>query len=264
MALYFESPQDLGRTLDNGFAIYRASIKPLLPLSLLTAVVVNMPSIVNYGLVGFGSAPTGPLRAATSGLSLIGFLIYMAGYVGLVISQDAVARGTAVPTVGEAFGLGFGRLGRVVLMILAFMLLLAVGFALLVVPGVILSVSLGFGIYLIALDGLGPLEALQRSHKLVWGHWWRTTVVITVAVLLYLLPYSLFFGLGAFLASFGQGISGGESPEEVVASFTLLIVVFDIVLGALLIPLMNGFMLAQLNDLKLRKSGADLLSRAPA
>jgi hypothetical protein len=265
MALYFDSPQDLGRTLDNGFAIYRASVKPLLLLSFLTAAIINLPSVINYALVGFGGATTGAMTIVTSVIPLVGVVLYLAGYVGLVVSQDAIARGAEMPALGEAFNVGFRRLWPVILMALALMLLVMIGFVLLVVPGVILSVSLGFGIYLVALDGAGPLEALQRSHKLVWGQWWRTMVVITVAVLLYGLPLMLIGGIVGFTMAMGEGISAsGDSPAEKLATLTLAMAAVQIVTSGLLMPLMNGFMLAQLNDLKLRKSGADLLARAPA
>ncbi|HKY92524.1 MAG TPA: hypothetical protein VJM11_15860 [Nevskiaceae bacterium] len=260
MALYHDSPQDLGRTLDNGFAIYRASLKPVLALSFATALLVSLPSLVTYAGIAAGVELSGPWNA----LDIIGSLLYFVMPVGLIFAQDAIARGQAAPSTGEALGHLGKRAGVAIAAGILYLLAMALGLIALVIPGVILSVSLGLCTYLVATESVGPTESLSRSHKLVWGQWWRTLVVITVAVILYFIPLLLVGGVAGFVVAMIGGVSNVTDIEEHAAGFVLAMAVLEILGAALLMPLMNGILLAQLNDLKLRKSGADLLARAPA
>jgi hypothetical protein len=258
MAIYFDTPQDLGRTLDNGFAIYRASVKPLMALSFLTATVINLPSVINYGITGTTGGGIGGV------LMIVAFLIYLPGYVGMIVSQDAIARGDAAPSLGEAYSIGFGKLGSTVGMAILYGLAIVVGLILLVIPGIILSISLCLAFYLVALENKGAVDSLKSSHALVKGYWWRTATVYTVGMLLYFVPTALLSGIAGFVVAMTSSASGVETVEEKVAGFTIVLAVVQIVTAGLLMPLLSGFLLAQYHDLKLRKSGADLLARAPA
>jgi len=260
MALYFDSPQDLGRTLDNGFAIYRASLKPVLGLSFVTAFLVSLPSLVSYAGIAVGVE----MDRGSNSLDVVGMLLYFVLPVGLIYAQDAIARGQPAPTMGEALSRLQVRFITGLVAGFLYLLAMVVGFIALVVPGVILSVSLGLATYLVATEEGSAVEMLNRSHKLVWGQWWRTVVVITVALIVYLIPLLLVGGIVGFLVTLVSGITQLDDLEEDAASFALAMAVLEILGAALLMPLMNGILLAQLNDLKLRKSGADLLARAPA
>ncbi|MEM8660342.1 MAG: hypothetical protein AAGF35_05610, partial [Pseudomonadota bacterium] len=135
-------------------------------------------------------------------------------------------------------------------------LVLFVGSLLLIVPGIILGVSLFFGPYLVVTDELGPIAALRRSHKLVWGDWWRTTIILTVVIFILMAVYVLAGILGAF-----AGYSETESPS---VTFYTIEAIVGIVISAILTPIFPAFGLAVLNDLKLRKEGDDLSARLDA
>lgn len=52
------------------------------------------------------------------------------------------------------------------------MLLTLVGFILLIVPGIIISLALSFTLYLVIARDLGPIEAMKESARLTRGHRW--------------------------------------------------------------------------------------------
>jgi uncharacterized membrane protein len=52
-------------------------------------------------------------------------------------------------------------------------IILIVGFLLLIVPGVIAAVGLGFSPYLVVDRAKGPIEALKESWRITKGHKWQ-------------------------------------------------------------------------------------------
>ena len=57
-----------------------------------------------------------------------------------------------------------------------------------------------FGFFAIVLT-VNQLRALKRSHRLVWGNWWRTLVVVSVPVVIVMILY------------LGLGIAFGATPS---------------------------------------------------
>ncbi|MEM9316509.1 MAG: hypothetical protein AAGA95_17975, partial [Pseudomonadota bacterium] len=103
-------------------------------------------------------------------------------------------------------------------------------------------------------DGLGPLASLKVSHRLVWGNWWRTATVITVAMLITVTAYTL----PLFIAGLVSIPASGEGVFWVVEALVLPIV------AGVVSPVAYALFMAQLQDLKLRKSGEDLSDRLDA
>lgn len=128
------------------------------------------------------------------------------------------------------------------LLILAFIVLVGL-FGLLGKAGVIFGVFLWllFAVFvgilfllnipLILFDHKGSIGALKSSASLVWGNWWRTFVVIMVPALLF-----------ALLTVIIQAVARNPMANFIVA----------IILTMLFIPLLQGVILVQFNDLKLR------------
>jgi uncharacterized membrane protein len=69
-------------------------------------------------------------------------------------------------------------LGTIVLMDM----ILLIGFVLLIVPGIILSVALGFSSLLVIDKGLVPIAALKESARLTRGHRWDLFVLAVAVV----------------------------------------------------------------------------------
>ncbi len=66
------------------------------------------------------------------------------------------------------------------------LILLTIGFALLVLPGIYLSVGYALTLPLILEKGLGPWEALEASRKAIHKKWWTVFGLYLVMLLLYM------------------------------------------------------------------------------
>jgi len=73
-----------------------------------------------------------------------------------------------------------------------------IGFALLVVPGIIASVLLLFAPYIVMDRNLGPVEAIQRSFAVTKRHFW-SVLLFLVAALAVNIGGALLFGIGLFV-----------------------------------------------------------------
>lgn len=98
---------------------------------------------------------------------LVGSVVHAYFQVGLLRISLGVARGERV-----SFGALFGGLDRFVPVLVAYLVALlglSLGFVLLVVPGVIVSVALTFASYFIVDQEMGPIEGVVASWHLTEG-----------------------------------------------------------------------------------------------
>jgi hypothetical protein len=188
----------LGQILSQAWDIYRANAAKLLtivaivvvPLSLISAILTGVifePEVVRTGQV--------VLSTEQLGRSFIGYLFVGAigGLISVLIAamlQAATARAAALAAIGDpvdvqtSYRYGFRRLGSVILISLLVGVIVAVGFLLLIVPGIIFLVFLSVAIPALIVEDRRGTDALGRSWNLVQGDWWHALGVIFVAALL--------------------------------------------------------------------------------
>jgi hypothetical protein len=260
MSLYPQTPLSIGKVLDNGLSLYRSVFKTVLPLSFVVALLAQLPGLWPYFLKpGMGMGPGVGLLVGF----VIWFVAYMAVYAGWLKSMDSLASGNAALSVGGAFSAGLPKVLPMLGASILFMIALTIGFVLLVIPGIILMISLLFFWFLIVLEDQGAIDSLRNSHALVWGNWWRTATILTVAGVIYMVAIFLVMGIAG--AVVGLSMLGGPTPEQIASgpgAAVLIILGIQVVLNALLMPMMVSIMLVMFRDLQLRKSGSDLAARA--
>lgn len=260
--LYPQSPQSVGRVLDAGFRLFRASFRSVLVLSMTLSTLINLPQVAQL----MGSPEQGSTASESLALAfvLVCVPLYLAGYMGMMVALDAVARGAPVPGFKDCFSAGLNRLLTGVGAMALYVVILLFGFLLLVIPGLVLMISMGFSLILIVLERRGAVESLRASHALVWGHWWRTAAVLTVGGLLYYLPSLLVGGVLGFVLAVADGNPVVEGAAEIDPLVMAGVLATQILVAGLMLPLLNAVTLVQFHDLKLRRSGSDLLARASA
>ena len=252
MVALASEPQTIGRVLDSGFKLFVKAFTGVLPLSLAAAAVLAIPNIVHV-LMGGSEQVESPVPASTL---LVLFLVALPIYMALIAA--VVYRLGAVAELHQASGgQALSRGGRCALPLVAaallYLLAMAGGLILLIIPGIILSLSLSFAFIAIVLDGESALAALKRSHRLVWGNWWRTLAVVSVPVVIVMI---LYLGLGiAFGASLVM--SEGKPASDMLITVNLT----EAAIGGITAPLIYSIMIVQYHDLKLRKEGRDLAAR---
>jgi hypothetical protein len=267
MAIQPTQPQGIGGVLDTTFQLYKTSLAQVWPLSLLLAAVGSPPSI--YLMMHGGGVASGDTAAALAMLGLMSSPVYWLinlvtiaatwWVVGaLYLKQQAIGTDQELST-GSALQASVGRIVTLFLMSLLLGLALIFGMILLVVPFFILLVSLMLSTGLVMFEGKGPYESLVASHKLVWGNWWRTAVILTVGgILMFVIYMALALVIGLITPFIGLGT--GDVMMSTLVS-TLLISVLLNVVG---IPFFSAMLIAVYWDLKLRKEGGDLAARVGA
>ncbi len=128
---------------------------------------------------GLAMGLNGTLQLLSSWLSLV----FTAGVI-LIGVHKARKQPTSWKTV---FG-GFSGSKIVAITIASFLqlLLIGIGFILLIIPGIYLTIGYGLTLPLIMDKGLGPWEALETSRKTIHKKWWTVFGVYVVMMLLYM------------------------------------------------------------------------------
>ncbi len=241
-------PLGIGRVLDNGIKLYLASFKQLIPLIIILATVESASCVLLLSLdrdVQDVLALIQELKdlstpfLATSLLSkiLFGAMVYM---------MWQIANGKECSN-RLALKVGLVKILYLVIAFILTSLVVGLGFSV-IIPGFILIVTLWFKYYLIILENAGPFRALARSHQLVWGNFWRTTVILSVAGVIMIGFYLVTMLIG--------GLGGVLGPDTGLLRWSIGIA--SGITSAVLSPLYHGMFIVCYHDLVLRHEGADL------
>lgn len=244
-------PQTIGQVLDHSFKLYAEAFKKVLPLSFLSALLMAIPGLLTPEASGDLESASAVMRQSMMWLVLL-LPIYFILVSGLIYQMQGVAELRSI-SLSEALMRGAKTLLPIIVGIILYALVLVVGFVLLIVPGIILSVSLYFWYTGVVLDNESPVQSLKHSHRLVWGNWWRTLIVLSVYWIMLLVVYMGFgIGVGVFMATGGALDSAG---------FTLITELVAALISTVITPLIYSVMIVQYHDLKLRSEGHDLEAR---
>ncbi len=169
----------MGRTLNVGaiisrtFDIYVDQASVLLPAA---AVVFVLSGILTTLLI-----------AAAPVLALVGLVIALAAttlFTGMIVELVAdVQDGRRDATVGQLLGAVTPVFGKLILVGVVAGVAIAVGFVLIIVPGLILITIWSVAAPVVVIERPPGLQALKRSRELVRGNGWQVFGVIAVLVI---------------------------------------------------------------------------------
>ena len=260
------SPQTIGGVLDDAIKLYRASFSACWPVAAAAAVIGGALSIYLLlhllGTIGVAFNPRSPMQALTAYRQpgvylvwLVGGAVRLAAYGAMLIYQNALAEGEGTPSMQEALSVTLGRLLPGMLGAVAWWVVVMVGFILLIVPGIYFLGALCLWPACLFIGKAGPLQALQQSRDLIRGHWWRTSTILTVALILVLV---LSWVVGALVAALipllHRDLVAMQLALQVVAAFVSIFT----------LSAMPAALVAIYRDLKLRREGSDLAARLGA
>jgi hypothetical protein len=266
MAFKPSQPQSIGGVLDTAFQIYKGSLPKVWPLCLLLVIGSLPPTLYMLfkgtpSLAGAGD-PTAYVKGIFTDplywlIYLVSMIVLMCAMGAIYLKQDAIAADQDLP-LGRALSIALGRTPSLVLSAILFVLAVAIGCVLLVIPGLILMVSLILVSAIVVLEASGPVAGLMRSHKLVWGHWWRTSAILTVAFIIVMV---LYMAIGFVVALLTPFLARGVDPF----AFALInSAVLNVIMQIVVMPFFIGLILSVYWDLKLRRDGGDLAARVNA
>jgi hypothetical protein len=164
---------DIGSVISRTFNIYTDQASVLLPASAVVFVVVGVVSALLVVIA--------PVLAI---LALVVILVGTTLYTGMVVELVAdVQDGRRDATVGQLLNAATPVLGQLILMGVIAGIGIAIGFVLIIVPGLILITIWSVAAPVVVLEQLGALKALGRSRELVKGNGWQVFGVIAVLVI---------------------------------------------------------------------------------
>lgn len=183
----------VGDVISETFSIYGQNLAALLGSAIVVFVVVGLIAGLLQSTGGFI-------------LVLLGAAVRVAGdalYVGFVVELVSDVRdGRRDQTVGDLFSaaapyilplIGFGILAGIGI---------AIGFVLIIIPGLILLTFWSVGAPAIVVEGIGPIDAFGRSWRLVRGEAWPVFGVLLLTFLIVVVVEAV---LGAIGAAIGVG-----------------------------------------------------------
>jgi hypothetical protein len=186
---------DPGRVIGEAFETYREHAGPLLGGAV---IVIGIAAVVNALFANTGNFV---LFLAGVVISLIAEVLF-AGYVVKLV-QD-VRDGTRDFDVGVLLSAATPYIGTLILLGIVAGIAIAIGFVLLIVPGLILLTIWSVAPPSVVVEGKGVFESLGRSRELVRGNGWNVFFSILLAYLI-VLVISIVAGLiGAALGDAGR------------------------------------------------------------
>jgi uncharacterized membrane protein len=107
------------------------------------------------------------------GASLLGLVCKALIAPSVIYALMTLRRTGVAPGLNESYRWGLSRLGKLCVCAVMTYLLTALGFVLLIIPGIILTVAFELVYPMATLENFGPVEILERSWKLTKGHRWN-------------------------------------------------------------------------------------------
>lgn len=249
-------PQSIGKTLDSGIKLYIKGLSKVIPLTLIAAIAGRVPDFITMS----GSSLLNPTAAA----GLMGFLLVyiivllivsIAVYGAVIFQYGSIAAGQPV-SIMDSFKRGLRCSPRIIAAAILFMIAFMLGSVLLIIPGIILSLSLSLFSTAIVLDDKKVVDSLKFSHSLVWGNWWRTATIYMVPVFIMTALYMILF----MIFGFGIAAAGGPGAETALQGIFIMNILIALI-NAVIGPLFYSITVVVYHDLKLRKGGSDLGAR---
>ena len=192
-------PRTLGEILSAAFDVYKNNAANLLLIVAVVVVPLSFLSALSSHFIGAPKTHTveifGKPATVAYSRSLLATVVALiiAAAIGVIISailQAAILRGAAEATIGDpvdveaSYRWGFKRFASVFLVAILVGITVAIGFLLLVIPGIIFLVFFSVSVPALVVENRRGTEAMRRSWGLVSGHFWHALVVILVAAII--------------------------------------------------------------------------------
>jgi hypothetical protein len=182
----------IGELLSNTWLIYRGRLLTLLGLYLLSGVLLLVPMGATFG-AGMLTVMTWPDSFAAIFIvsmlgGLIGILAWLWGFGGFIsASCDEMQK------FREALGSGWRNVWSLLWLYLIVVLTIKGGLILLILPGLVWSVSFFAAPFIIFEEKERGMDAMLKSRAYVKGHWWavfgRMLVIMVLLIIAVVVPF---------------------------------------------------------------------------
>ena len=253
-------PLGLGETLDAAIKLYRNNAVDLWKIVAIVIVPLEILQFIirRVSLPGDVFLQNGTLYTHTGGTSASGTIgllaISILGLLGELLVTGAVfklqldAIMDRPHDIRESYEFARHKVWSLLWLGILSTILIAIGFVLLIIPGIWLMVAICVAIPALMLEGVKGFGAMKRSMNLVDGRWWATFGRLIVAFILY----------GIVVAIFGAIASAITNSMTNVTLFLLI----NVAISTIGVILLSPFIAAVINwiyiDLRVRKEALDI------
>jgi hypothetical protein len=268
------APRSIGGVLGDGLRLGLAGLSKTWPLALVAQILVALPIIffkAQFGDADLSAVQTNAMALQSPQYSLIylALALLSAGFQNAITAQNASIVQNLPRTMGESLGIGFRLLPRTVLL----GILLLLGFLLIGICFMIPAFFVGMGgrvllmaLFLVPLfyylgrvflanvifvvEDTGAYASLLRSWHLTQDHYWRTSAILSVLLIMFV---AVLLAVGLL-----TGVIAAALGAKGTLSLTLVQGI-SAVANMLFTPFISALLLAIYYDLKLRKGGDGLV-----
>jgi hypothetical protein len=251
-------PLGIGEILDAGIKIYRNKFATMLKAVAVVIVPVQVLNVL-ITLSLPDTSTTAGINTTSSDSEWAGvaalLLIFVINVVSSALAEAACLKAVSDTYLGtetdwrESLRFGFRRLGSLLWLTLIHGVIVLLGFAACVVPGVWLYVAWSVAVPVLLIEGTRGFGALRRSFNLVRRRWWPTAGILLLANLL---ATAVAAGIGLVALPL---LFAGRDNEFV---YDLANGTFGAVASILTIPFVAAVVAVIYFDLRVRKEGFDL------
>ncbi len=201
--------------LGEAWRMYRAHLVHLLTIAFVVYVVATVVQVLLTAALGW----VGALIGAVVGL-IAGFLVQAA----LVRAVEDLRDGRADLSLGETFRAAQPALGRVAVASILAAIAIAIGFVLLIAPGLYLLTIWAVIVPVLVIEGTGVGRSFDRSRELVRGYGWHVFATIVIVFLLGAVAGIVLDLLLSAVPDEARRVASGLVSGTVFAPFSALVV----------------------------------------
>jgi len=206
----------VGGILGESWRLYTKFFTRFFLVALIVFLIVNLANAALGAVVGSSTGLAVLVALITTVVSLVG-TFWLQG--ALVYAVDDVRDGRIDSSIQELFERVKPYLGTLIGAGLLAGLGIAVGFVLLIVPGLILLTWWCLIVPVIVLEGKPIGESFSRSRELVRGHGWTVFGIVLISVLAVAIASGLIQSIFSFLGPFLRYWIGGSIASAIVDPF---------------------------------------------
>ena len=206
----------VGGVLGEAWGLYTKFFRRFFVVAAIVFLIVNLFNATLGWLVGTGSGLTILVALFTAVVSLVG-TFWLQG--ALVYAVDDVRDGRIDSSIGQLFERVQPYVGRLIGAGILAGLGIALGFVLLIVPGLILLTWWCLIAPVIVLEKKRVGESFSRSRELVRGHAWTVFGIVIITVLASAIASGVIQSIFSFLGPFLRYWIGGTIANAIVDPF---------------------------------------------
>lgn len=200
-----------GTILEASFEVYKKLWKQLLVLAIFPYLSIILLAVAAVGVIALivllFSSHNYAASIAVAAIAIVAAVVYLSitFSIGGVAQIFVIASREKPISVGEALKKAWKVLWAYWAVGFLVSVMVLGGYLFFIIPGIIFSIWFMFAVYVVALEGIGGMDALMKSREYVRGRWWsmlgRWLLIVIVVYAISYIPYLLLNGLHYKLAA---------------------------------------------------------------